>query len=80
MSLGILSKLQGCLEHSQDVLGRHVGLDVVDLAEDETPAGGKDLDLFTHVFANLLRCRIREHVLRVSSPAPEDEVGAKLTF
>ena len=50
------------VEHREDVLRRHVRLDVVDLVEHVAAAGAEDLQPLLHVLANLLRrarCRAR---------------------
>ena len=65
--------------HRHDVLGRHVGLDVVDGVEDESAAGSQVVNAPLHLVADFLRGAVRQHALRVHAPAVEGQVLAEVS-
>src|ERR1019366_9950840 len=67
-----------CLPHGHDVLGRHIGLDVVDGVEDESAAGSQIVNAPLHLAAHLLRGAVRQHALRVHAAAVKREVLAEV--
>ena len=68
----------GCVEHGDDILRRHAGLDVVDAVEDVAAAGFEDVEILADVLFNFLRAGKTKHVLRVDAAAPEDQGVSKL--
>ncbi len=68
------------LEECGDILGRHVGLDIVDGSEDVAAVGGESFDIAPCFFGDLLWCSVGEGGLRVTGTAPEDELVTELAF
>ena len=68
------------IEHGNNILRRHVGLDVVYLIEDISAAGREELHPFLHMGAHFVRRRCRQHTLRVAAPAPEYDLVAEFLF
>ena len=79
-AVAIPSELIGGVEHGNDVLGRHVRLDVVDLIEDVTAAGRENLDAFFNVLPDFVRRGVTEDALRVAPAAPEDQAVRRIPF
>src|ERR1035441_5428353 len=77
-SAAINAELPQRLPHGHDVLGGHVGLDVVDGVEDESAAGSQVVDAPFYLVAHFLRGAVRQHALRVHAPAIEREVLAEV--
>src|SRR3972149_6226121 len=69
-----------CVEHGDDVFRRHVGEDVVDLLENETPAPLEDRDLLAGVAADLLRGAAGKDVVGGAASAPEGQPVAEAFF
>ena len=61
------------LVQRHQVLGRRVGLHVVDGVEDEAAAVAEDLDPLAHLAADLVRRAEGQRLLRVDAAAPEGE-------
>ena len=74
-----LPHLLESLPHGHDVLWRHVVLDVVNGAENESPAGRQVLDPLHNLLPDSLGAGAGERV-RVHSPTPEHEIAPKLTL
>ena len=68
------------LPHRHDVLGRHVGLNVVDGVEDEAAAGRQIINASLDFVADLLRGAVRQHLLRIHAAAVKGQVLAEPLF
>src|ERR1035437_7169749 len=76
--LAIKAVFPHCFPHRHDILGRHVGLDIVDGVEDEATARSQIINAVLHLVAHFLRGAVRQHVLRVHAAAVECEVLAEV--
>jgi len=76
----VVAEVVGGIEHSADLIGGDVGLDDVDLVEDEASARSKDPNAVPDVLSNLLRRLEAEDVLRVAASAPKDDAAAVLVL
>ncbi len=72
--------LVGGIVKGNDVLGWHLALDVVDVVEDVTAARLERRDVGAHIGGHRGRGAGRQDVLRVTTAAPEDELGTKAAF
>ena len=68
----------GGIQHGDDVLGRDVGLNVVDLSKDISPARFEYAESLSHMFADLLRSCSWKNMLGVAPAAPENDLATEL--
>ena len=61
-------------KHPQDILRWNLGLDIVNLIENETPTRGQFRNPFFHFILNILRGTKAEEFLSIAPSAPEGQV------